>query len=213
MSAIMRDSSPVISHMDNLGHESEVGGSSVKEHLKKEVHSSPDVTLFWKDLTVRVPLKNKKNLSDRIITNPNFTMIDNKPMKTIVQNLTGYAKPRELIGLLGPSGAGKTVLLNIFSDRLRVAAGSIYTRDVYVNKNVPLTRSLFGKKCAYVMQDDVLLDTLTPYECLSFSASLRLSTSPEEKEKAVMNVIDSLRLNTCMNTLVMKRSDGRLEVY
>lgn len=203
ISAAMRDSTPIISHIEDIDHELGMEEGPVEKHLKKEMNSNPDnMTLFWKDLTVRVPLKNAKNLSERITTNLNFAMVDNKPMKTIVQNLTGYAKPGELIGLVGPSGAGKTVLLNIFSDRLKVVTGSVYTRNVYVNQNVPLTRSLFGKKCAYVMQDDVLLDTLTPYECLSFSANLRLSTSPEDKEKAVMRVIDALRLHTCMNTLV-----------
>lgn len=195
---ILRESTPIISHMEQDPGTKE---SPMQQHLKK---SSPDdITLFWKDLTVRVPIKENKDLPERITNNPNFNIVDGKPMKTIMQNLTGYAKPRELIGLLGPSGAGKTVLLNIFSDRLHLATGSIYNRDVTINKNVALTRSVFGKKCAYVMQDDVLLDTLTPHECLTFSANLRLSTSQAEKDQAVMNVIASLRLQTCMNTLVI----------
>lgn len=198
---VLRDSTPIISHMEQEPGIREV---PLQQHLKKQAHSSPDdITLFWKDLTVRVPIKESKNMSERITNNPNFSIVDGKPMKTVIQNLTGYAKPRELIGLLGPSGAGKTVLLNIFSDRLNLATGSIYNRDVTINQNVTLTRSIFGKKCAYVMQDDVLLDTLTPHECLTFSANLRLSTSQEEKDKAVMDVIAALRLQTCMNTLVI----------
>lgn len=147
-----------------------------------------EITLFWKNLTYRIPDKNSTK--------------EQKEMKTIVQNLTGVAKPRELIGLLGPSGAGKTVLFNIFSDRLNLVKGSEYERNVFINRNVPLTRGLFGKKCAYVMQDDVLLETLTPYECFKFSANLRLSCSDEEKEKAVIKVIEDLRLQTCRDTLV-----------
>eukprot|EP00826_Nyctotherus_ovalis_P052897 TRINITY_DN678_c0_g1_i9.p1 TRINITY_DN678_c0_g1~~TRINITY_DN678_c0_g1_i9.p1 ORF type:complete len:654 (+),score=168.67 TRINITY_DN678_c0_g1_i9:414-2375(+) len=200
LSGVMKDSTPIVSHMEHNGLVKE---TPVQKHLKAEAHSSPDdITLFWKDLTFRVPVKDSKNLSDRIVSNPNFAVIDGKPMKNIIQNLTGYAKPRELIGLLGPSGSGKTVLLNIFSDRLVTTNGCVYNRNVFINKNVPLTRTLFGKKCAYVMQDDVLLDTLTPYECLCFSANLRLSTSQEEKEQSVMRVIEALRLQTCMNTLV-----------
>eukprot|EP00826_Nyctotherus_ovalis_P052894 TRINITY_DN678_c0_g1_i5.p1 TRINITY_DN678_c0_g1~~TRINITY_DN678_c0_g1_i5.p1 ORF type:complete len:333 (+),score=57.20 TRINITY_DN678_c0_g1_i5:414-1412(+) len=206
LSGVMKDSTPIVSHMEHNGLVKE---TPVQKHLKAEAHSSPDdITLFWKDLTFRVPVKDSKNLSDRIVSNPNFAVIDGKPMKNIIQNLTGYAKPRELIGLLGPSGSGKTVLLNIFSDRLVTTNGCVYNRNVFINKNVPLTRTLFGKKCAYVMQDDVLLDTLTPYECLCFSANLRLSTSQEEKEQSVMRVIEALRLQTCMNTLV--GSDNRV---
>lgn len=206
LSGVMKDSTPIVSHMEHNGFVKE---TPVEKHLKAEVHSSPDdITLFWKDLTFRVPAGDSKGLSDRVVSNPNFAVIDGKPMKNIIQNLTGYAKPRELIGLLGPSGSGKTVLLNIFSDRLITANGCVYNRNVYINKNVPLTRTLFGKKCAYVMQDDVLLDTLTPYECLCFSANLRLSTSQQEKDQAVMRVIEALRLQTCMNTLV--RDDDRV---
>jgi ABC-type multidrug transport system ATPase subunit len=123
-------------------------------------------------------------------------------MKRIISGFTGYAKPNELIGLLGPSGSGKTVFMNMISDRLHPPDGSVYERNVYVNKGEPLTRELFGNIGAYVMQDDVLLETLTPYECLMFSANLRLEGPPEEKEKRVRKVIADLGLEKCKDTLV-----------
>lgn len=123
-------------------------------------------------------------------------------MKTILTNLTGIARPKEIIGLLGPSGAGKTVLLNVFSDRLYAPAGAVYKRKVTINNGQELTRDLFGKIGAYVMQDDVLLETLTPKECLTFSANMRLQCSQEEKDAKVKKVISSLKLENCINTLV-----------
>lgn len=164
-----------------------------EEHLDK-------ITLFWENTTFRVPIKDK-----RILDEPhNFTVVDvdGKPQRTIVENLTGIARPSELIGLLGPSGGGKTVLMNIFSSRLSAPPGSVYERNVYVNNKVPLTRQLFGKIGAYVMQDDVLLETLTPHECLQFAANLRLSGTPEEREERVCKIIKDLRLVTCKDTLV-----------
>ena len=153
-----------------------------------------EITLFWKDLTFRIPTKEASNLKVKVI--------DGKPMKTIVENLSGIARPGEIIGLLGPSGAGKTVFLNMVSSRMRPPLGSIYNRNVYINREIPLTRDIFGKVGAYVMQDDVLLETLTPYECFKFSANLRLPFSPEEKERIVLKVIKDLRLQTCRDTLV-----------
>ncbi|MDR3549467.1 MAG: ATP-binding cassette domain-containing protein [Candidatus Pacebacteria bacterium] len=132
--------------------------------------------------------------------------IEGRPVKPVVWNLTGSVKPREFVGFLGPSGAGKTVLLNILSDRLNVPVGSYYRRNVFVGNKVPLTRELFGKLCSYVMQDDVLMETMTPYECFSFSANLRLSCSQEEKDRHVMETIALLKLQSCMNTLVPLRS-------
>eukprot|EP00826_Nyctotherus_ovalis_P052896 TRINITY_DN678_c0_g1_i8.p1 TRINITY_DN678_c0_g1~~TRINITY_DN678_c0_g1_i8.p1 ORF type:complete len:598 (+),score=123.39 TRINITY_DN678_c0_g1_i8:364-2157(+) len=158
------------------------------------------ISLFWEDVTFRVPIKDP-----RILDEPhNFTVVnvDGKPQRTIVESLTGYAKPNELIGLLGPSGGGKTVLMNIFSSRLHAPSGAEYKRNVYVNNNIPLSREVFGKVAAYVMQDDVLLETLTPHECLQFAANLRLSGTPEEREEQVMKIIKDLRLTTCKDTLV-----------
>lgn len=129
--------------------------------------------------------------------------MNGRTMRTVVWNLTGMARPNEIVGLIGPTASGKTVLLNIFSDRLHPPTGGVYKRNVYVNRHVPLTRDLFGKIGAYVMQDDVLLETLTPLESVQFSASLRLSGTKEEKNRRVDKVIDDLKLQTCKNTLVL----------
>jgi ABC-type multidrug transport system ATPase subunit len=166
----------------------------------QQTEAHEQITLTWENVTFRVPIKDK-----RILEEPhNFSVVnvDGKPLRTIVENLTGYARPNELIGLLGPSGGGKTVLMNIFSSRLSAPSGSEYNRNVYVNNKVPLTREVFGKVAAYVMQDDVLLETLTPHECLQFAANLRLSGTPEEREERVQKIIKDLRLTTCKDTLV-----------
>lgn len=183
----------------------------VKDQLPKAEESSAvndhvePITLFWKNLDFRVPL-NKKQLAEYESAqgqhNFEVTDVNGVKMRTIVDNFSGVARPNEIIGLLGPSSGGKTVLMNIFSCRLNAPKGSIYNRNVYVNNDVPLARDLFGKIAAYVMQDDVLLETLTPCECLSFAANLRLSCSQEEKDSRVEKIIIDLRLERCKNTLV-----------
>lgn len=158
-----------------------------------------EVTLFWQNLTARVPIKDKKVLASM---EAGGNAHGGKPLRTIVDGLSGVAHPNELVGLLGPSGSGKTVLLNMISSRLYLPPGSEYKRSVCVNKSQPLTRDLFGKIGAYVMQDDALLETLTPYECLIFSANLRLSGTEQEKEARVNKVLEDLRLKGCKDTLV-----------
>jgi len=167
----------------------------IHNKMTSVIDNSNEITVTWENLTVRVPLKKDNSY-------PNAKTIDGKPMRTLVENLSGIAKPSEIIGLLGPSGSGKTVLLNILSSRLHLPSGSVCEKNVYINKKQPLTRDLFGKVAAYVMQDDELLETMTPYECLKFSANLRLSCTPQEKEQRVMKVIEDMRLTACMNTLV-----------
>ena len=158
---------------------------------------------FQQRILIRIKQRNSSASAPSASGAAAVALPSNKSMKDIVQNLTGVARPNEIIGLLGPSGSGKTVLLNIFSDRLYPQKGSIYHRNVFVNKGVPLTRDIFGKLGAYVMQDDVLFETLTPYECLQFSANLRLSTTQEDKDRQVLRVIQDLKLKNCMNTLVL----------
>ena len=38
---------------------------------------------------------------------------ENKNFKKILHNVTGYAKPGEMVAIMGASGSGKTSLLNI----------------------------------------------------------------------------------------------------
>ena len=48
-----------------------------------------------------------------------------------------------------------------------------------VNDTQPLTEKLFGSCCAYVMQDDILFESFTVKEALTFAARLKLNYSRE----------------------------------
>jgi len=62
------------------------------------------------------------------------------------------------------------------------------------------------RKQAYVMQDDVILSTLTPREAITFSASLRLpeSTPEEQRQQRIEEVLDELNLRKCQDTQIGK---------
>jgi ABC-type multidrug transport system ATPase subunit len=57
---------------------------------------------------------------------------------------------------MGASGAGKTSLLNIISDRISINRGDILKKEIYLNDTVKVDDDNFGKVSAYVMQDDIL---------------------------------------------------------
>jgi ABC-type multidrug transport system ATPase subunit len=78
---------------------------------------------------------------------------------------------------MGSSGAGKTSLLNIISDRISKKRGTTISGEVLINDKDVLNADLFGKIGGYVMQDDVLFQHFTPKEALTFAARLKLGTS------------------------------------
>ncbi len=52
-----------------------------------------------------------------------------------------------------------------------------------------MNASNFGKICAYVMQEDILMECLTPRESLTFGAKLKLKGTNEQINKRVNSLI------------------------
>jgi ABC-type multidrug transport system ATPase subunit len=75
---------------------------------------------------------------------------------------------------MGSSGAGKTSLLNIISDRISNRDGQTVKGSVLINDSLKLEQKVFGSFGAYVMQDDILYQSFTPEEALMFAARLKL---------------------------------------
>ncbi|KAL8515164.1 hypothetical protein ACS0TY_014028 [Phlomoides rotata] len=117
--------------------------------------------------------------------------------KCIVQGVSGSVYPGEVLALMGPSGGGKTTLLNLLSGRLKSRGGIITYNDQLYTKSL---RSRIG----YVLQDDTVFPHLTVKETLTYSALLRLpnTLSEEQKKERAMNVILELGLERCQHTMM-----------
>lgn len=76
---------------------------------------------------------------------------------------------------MGASGAGKTTLLNVLACRVpnKNLQGKVHANDLEYNFDN------FGDFANYVMQTDVLMQTLTVRETLMFAANLKLNISDE----------------------------------
>mmetsp|Transcript_17346 Transcript_17346/g.29161 ORF Transcript_17346/g.29161 Transcript_17346/m.29161 type:complete len:157 (+) Transcript_17346:80-550(+) len=64
------------------------------------------------------------------------TAPQNRGMKTILHNLSGYAKPGEMIALMGGSGCGKSSFLNVLGQRLALSPGCKQTGEVRANNRI-----------------------------------------------------------------------------
>jgi ABC-type multidrug transport system ATPase subunit len=66
-----------------------------------------------------------------------------------LHNISGYARPGELVAIMGASGSGKTSLLNFLAARLSLSPGASYSGEVKMNGK-PMKPNDFGKAGAFV---------------------------------------------------------------
>ncbi|KAA0721988.1 ATP-binding cassette sub-family G member 2 [Triplophysa tibetana] len=118
--------------------------------------------------------------------------------KEILMDLNGIMRPG-LNSILGPTGSGKSSFLDVLAGRKDPGGLS---GEVLVNGSPqpPNFKCLSG----YVVQDDIVMGTLTVRENLSFSAALRLSSgiSSREKDNRVNHLISELGLNKVADSKV-----------
>ncbi|XP_074518242.1 broad substrate specificity ATP-binding cassette transporter ABCG2 [Halichoeres trimaculatus] len=118
--------------------------------------------------------------------------------KDILIDLNGIMRPG-LNAIMGATGSGKSSFLDVLAARKDPAglAGEVLIDGA---PQPPNFKCLSG----YVVQDDVVMGTLTVRENFSFSAALRLpeSISQEEKEKKVNRLIQELGLSRVADSRV-----------
>ena len=102
-----------------------------------------------------------------------LTVDPNNPKnKIILTENSGYAAPGEMLSIMGASGSGKTSLLSILAQRTQVNKKCTVSGSLKVNGQ-ELGPRIFGNFGAFVMQDDILVETMTPFESFVFAAKLR----------------------------------------
>jgi ABC-type multidrug transport system ATPase subunit/ABC-type multidrug transport system permease subunit len=110
-----------------------------------------------------------------------------KSQKQILFDIDGGAKPGQITAIMGPSGGGKTTLIDILSGRKNI--GKI-TGEVLINGHK--RKKNFKRLSGYVLQDDVMLGTLTVREQITYAAMLRLPSLMPHDQK-LQRVDDVMR--------------------
>uniref|UniRef100_A0A1S3Y7B9 ABC transporter G family member 11-like n=1 Tax=Nicotiana tabacum TaxID=4097 RepID=A0A1S3Y7B9_TOBAC len=166
-------------------------GKDEEEELNnsKSSSNSDGVFLTWNDLWVTV--SNRKLGGSKNIL--------------LLQGLTGYARPSELLAVMGPSGSGKSTLLNALAGRLDFSTRQ--SGDILINGH---KQKLSYGTSAYVTQDEMLIATLTVKEAVYYSAQLQLSdsTTKSEKKRIAEKSIKEMGLQDAMNTRIVGISGG-----
>ncbi|KAJ5888498.1 hypothetical protein N7495_008539, partial [Penicillium taxi] len=119
--------------------------------------------------------------------------------KRVLDRVSATMSSGSLTAIIGSSGSGKTSLLNLMASRMSLARAKMCGGTTF--NGYADTRNM---RSAYVMQDDVLIPTLTVRETLQYSADLRLPppTTQEERHHIVEQVILELGLKECADTRI-----------
>src|SRR5262249_41370183 len=92
------------------------------------------------------------------------------PGRRLLEDVSLTIFPSEFVGLMGPSGAGKTTLMNVLNGYTRPTAG-----DVLLNgRSLHANYAHFASHIGYVPQDDIIHRDLTVGAALYYTARLRL---------------------------------------
>ena len=170
--------------------------STFTEARKEEIFKADPMKLSWKNVSYEVDIKySKREMKEKNLTDSHYS-------KTILRDQAGYINSGETLFIMGSSGAGKTTLLNVLCDRITKSKRARVSGEITVNDTYPVTQKDFGKYGAYVMQDDVLFQTLTCEEALRFAAQLKLGLKGDELEDKVNLTLESLGLLKCRKTLI-----------
>ena len=151
---------------------------------RKTTHKGISIT--WRNLTYTVQIGNNKK---------------QKTSKKVLDDMTGAAMPRHFVALMGPTGSGKTSLLNCLSGRIPKKDGTL-TGEILVDGKARNEKIYRSRQVAYVMQEELLFPHLTVMETFMLHAKLRLPQSMkiEEKTRLVRSLILELGLKAVENS-------------
>jgi ABC-type multidrug transport system ATPase subunit/pSer/pThr/pTyr-binding forkhead associated (FHA) protein/ABC-type polysaccharide/polyol phosphate export permease len=120
--------------------------------------------------------------------------------RRIVDDVSFTVYPTEFVGLMGPSGAGKTTLMMALNGYTPPSAGRSVVNGIDLYDNYDSFRGNIG----YVPQDDIIFPQLTVYESLYYTARLRLpaDTTRDEIDRKIEQVLQKLEIQQTRDVLI-----------
>jgi ABC-type lipoprotein export system ATPase subunit len=124
--------------------------------------------------------------------------------KHILNDLSGSVNPGEMLAILGPSGAGKTTLIEILGGKSKLGKVTGSISFAAISASGESSDLIKHPRIGYVDQLDVLPSMLTVEEALMFAADLRLPdwVTAEQKRAKVFDVMKQLGILDIKDTRI-----------
>lgn len=128
-------------------------------------NESKESVLAWSHITVAIA--QSLTLFNRIW---NRTVLP--PCQRLLDDVSGIARPGQILAIMGTSGVGKTTLLKVLSGQHdpRASSGNVFVDGCLITRSQRLTGNIIG----HVEQHELFVETMTLEEHLIFQVSLSL---------------------------------------
>ena len=125
-----------------------------------------------------------------------------------VNNISLEVEKGECVAIMGASGSGKTTLLNMISTIDKVTSGHIFVEGEDITKLKGNKLNKFRRnKLGFIFQDFNLLDTLTGYENIALSLSIK-NVSYKEQKRRIMDISEKLGITKILDKYPYQMSGG-----
>lgn len=179
---------------------------SAAKYKVRSIQMSKKVNIEFRDIRYHVEtgVLRKSELNSIFIAKYLTSYVSCLESKEILKNVSGVFKACELTAVFGPSGSGKSSLMNILTGFFQIGTkgNTNVSGVVEVNDN---------RKRAFIMQEENLHKLLTVNESMTFSINLKTGSklSQVEKKCKVDEILSNLGLESTADSYVEYLSGGQ----
>jgi ABC-type multidrug transport system ATPase subunit len=151
-------------------------------------------------LAVTVPEQKQQKQQQPSSPPPASNASSSSPVKCVLNNISGQVFSGQMTAILGPSGVGKTSLLNSLTGRNTLdGTGRVSLIGAYNSKRMSVVT---------VPQNDVLPNKLTAHEDLYFTSRLKNPQAKFDHQRNIDRLVKHLHMDKFLHTRIDKLSGG-----
>ena len=155
-------------------------GAALRGNKMTPVYFSDILSVFVKD-----------SASEKLVIQANKVTYNFPSGDTGLHEFSFRERTGRLVGIMGGSGAGKSTMLNVLNGNYKPTTGAITINGYDIHKNKEDIQGVIG----FISQDDLLIEELTVFQNLFYSAKLSFSTLTDAQiTEKVHTVLNSLGL-------------------
>ena len=180
------------------------------------IRGSAADTIYYNDIS---SVFTEETFKLKIYIDANDVCLKFKNSEFGIQKFNFHEESGNLVGVLGGSGVGKTTLLNVLSGIAKPQSGEVLINgyNLYSDEEKSNLKGVIG----FVPQDDLLIEELTVWQNLYYSAKMCLDNLPESKLLEIVSTtlaeldldeIKNLKVGNSLNKVISGGQRKRLNI-